>query len=396
MAQLVLPWLRKNTTAKIVLGGNGVNRLFTDSKKPFHDWIDENNLADFVVYGDGEPTFDAILNNETNIAGVNRAPQINDYDINTFPIPEYSKFDYSLYGGKKIYVTGSRGCVRKCTFCDVATMWPKFRYRKAEHLLEEIRKNYYELGVTNFDFTDSLINGSISNFYRFNCLLAEEKEKNPDLKDVKFMGQFICRPKKDMPESHYEAMYYAGCEQVTIGIESFSEDIRTHMKKKFSNADIDYHIEQSSYWNVRNVWLMICGYPTETLKDHHCNLDGLRRYQKYSKQGILELIHWGHTMHLIDDTPITEQKMLDDLDIIVHSAQGGFTGFEDTYNWVSGKNPDLTLIERIRRRVELHELSISLGYLQPRVRQNLNTLLSLSKQAHTDNYTKKIFDIKAT
>jgi hypothetical protein len=189
-------------------------------------------------------------------------------------------------------------------------------------------------------------------------------------------------------------MYYAGCEQVTIGIESFSEEVRMHMKKKFTNADIDYHIEQSSYWNIRNVWLMICGYPTETLEDHQCNLDGLRRYQKYSKQGILELMHWGHTMHLIDDTPITEQKMLDDLDIIVHSAQGGFTGFEDTYNWVSGKNPDLTLLERIRRRVELHELSISLGYLQPRVRQNLNTLLSLSKQAHPENYTKKIFDIK--
>ena len=76
------------------------------------------------------------------------------------------------YHDKKIYITGSKGCVRDCTFCDVAALWPKFRYRKAENLVQEIKEQFYNYGITTFDFTDSLINGSVSNFYEFNCLLC--------------------------------------------------------------------------------------------------------------------------------------------------------------------------------------------------------------------------------
>jgi radical SAM superfamily enzyme YgiQ (UPF0313 family) len=391
MVQLVLPWLRERTQAKIVLGGNGTSRSFLDTKKSFYNWITENNLADFVAYGDGEPTWEQILQGNTRIPGVNGEPVINDYDINTFPIPDYSGFDYTLYGGKKVYITGSRGCVRSCTFCDIATTWPKFRYRKAQSLVDEIKKNFYTLGVTNFDFTDSLINGSISNFYEFNSLLAEEKEKHPELKPIRYMGQFICRPAKNMPYSHYEAMHYAGCEQLTVGIESFSESVRTHMRKKFSNEDIDYHIEQSSYWNIRNVWLMITGYPTETLQDHQDNLNGLERYEKYVKQGILELIHWGHTMHLIEDTPVTSTDMMRDLDLQIY-LDTKFQGFSDHYDWVSGANPNLTLLERIRRRVEIHEQSVKFGYPQPRVRLTLSTLLNLADQISTQP-KRKVFKL---
>ena len=390
MAQLILPWLRKRTLSKIVLGGNGCNSKFFDTKIGFSSWVVENQLADFVVIGDGEPTFDAILKGETCVPGVNQVPQKNDWDIDQFPIPNYKNFDLSLYSAKKVYVTGSRGCVRNCTFCDIGATWPKFRFRKADKLVEEIKQHYYDLGVTEFDFTDSLINGSISNFYQFNCLLAEEKVKNSDLKNVSYIGQFICRPQSQMSASHYEAMYYAGCKQVTIGIESFSENIRYHMRKKFTNLDIDYHTEQCSRWNIKNVWLMICGYPTETLQDHVENLNSLEKYSLYAKQGIIELIRWGTTMHLIDDTPITSAEMLKDLDIVL-DAQGSL-GFTSTYNWVSSKNPSLDLAERIRRRVEIHEHCVKNGYPQPRVRQELSSLLTLAKQ-HLVGSRKKIFEI---
>ena len=389
MVQLVLPKLRQDTRAKIVLGGTGCSSKFFDTKIPFTTWVHDNHLADYIVQGDGEPTFSRILKSETDIPGVNGVPQKFDWDINSYPIPDYSRFDLKLYGGKKVYITGSRGCVRDCTFCDIGTIWPKFRYRKAENIIAEIKKHYYDLGITSFDFTDSLINGSISNFYQFNILLAEEKEKNPDLKDISYIGQFICRPKNQMPESHYEAMHYAGCKQLTVGIESFSESIRTHMRKKFNNEDIDYHIDQCSYWNIKNVWLMLCGYPTETIEDHQNNLYYLAKYQPYAQQGIIELIRWGTTMHLIDDTPITSAEMLKDLDIVLDTK--GSLGFADTYSWISNKNPTLNLTERIRRRVEIHEHSVKYGYAQPRVRQELNSLLNLIKQ-HPKS--RKVFELQ--
>lgn len=379
IAQLILPELRKITTAKIVLGGNGCSSKFLDTKQPFDQWVKQNNLADFVVHGDGEPTFAAILKGQTDIPGVNDNTQKYDWDINTYPIPDYSRFNLADYNSKKVYVTGSRGCVRNCTFCDIAVSWPKFRYRRAHSLVEEIGKHYYDLGIESFDFTDSLINGSISNFYEFNLALAEEKAKNSDLKNINYIGQFICRPQTQMPRTHYEAMHYAGCKQLTVGIESFSESVRTHMRKKFSNDDIDYHIHQSSYWNIKNVWLMICGYPTETLDDHEQNLLGLQRYQKYAQQGIIELIRWGTTMHLFDDTPIVSDAMVQELGLEVYPGKD--VGLSSVYNWISSSNPDLTLTERIRRRVEIHEHCVAYGYPQPRVRQELMAIKNLAEQA---------------
>jgi hypothetical protein len=343
----------------------------------FADWVSDNHLADFIVRGDGEPTFDAILKGQTEIPGVNGTIQKYDWNIDTYPIPDYSKFDLSLYNSKKVYITGSRGCVRNCTFCDIAVSWPKFRYRKASSIVDEIKKHYYDIGVESFDFTDSLINGSISNFYEFNIALAEEKAKNSDLKNINYIGQFICRPQSQMSASHYEAIYYAGCKQLTVGIESFSENVRTHMRKKFSDADIDYHIAQSSYWGIQNVWLMICGYPTETIQDHQANLDALKKYQPYAEQGIIELIRWGTTMHLFDDTPIVSESMIHELDIQLYGDHD--PGFNSVYNWISGKNPQLDLTERLRRRVEIHEQCVRYGYPQPRVRQELSAIKNLAK-----------------
>lgn len=376
IVQLILPELRKITKTKIVLGGNGCDSKFFDTKIPFDQWVVNNNLADYIVKGDGEPTFAAILQGKNNIPGVNGYPQKHDWDINNYPIPDYSKFDLAEYNSKKVYITGSRGCVRNCTFCDIAVSWPKFRYRNADNIVEEIKKHYYDLGITNYDFTDSLINGSISNFYKFNTALAEEKAKNSDLKDIKYIGQFICRPQSQMPKDHYEAMYYAGCTQLTVGIESFSESVRLHMRKKFSNSDIDYHIEQSSYWGIKNVWLMICGYPTETINDHKENLSGLKKYQQYAQQGIIELIRWGTTMHLFENTPIVSGEMIKELGLKIHTEQEEI--FDSVYNWTSNVNPQLTLVERIRRRIEIHEHCVNYGYLQPRVRQELMAIKNLA------------------
>lgn len=380
IAQLVLPKLRPVYAGKIILGGNGCSSNFLDTKLPFVDWVNEQKLADFVVRGDGEPTFDAILKGQTEIAGVNGIPQKHDWDIDQYPTPDYTKFDLSLYNSKKVYVTGSRGCVRDCTFCDIGVSWPKFRYRQAQGIVDEIKKHYYDLGINTFDFTDSLINGSISNFYEFNAVLAEEKSKNSDLKDISYIGQFICRPQQHMPKKHYEAMHYAGCKQLTVGIESFSENVRTHMRKKFSNEDIDYHIEQSSRWGIKNVWLMICGYPTETLIDHQANLDGIKHYSRYAQQGTIELIRWGTTMHLFDDTPIVSPDMIRDLGIQIFDEAE--SGFHSVYNWISQKNPQLDLRERLRRRVEIHEHCVKHGYAQPRVRQELLAIKNLSMQLH--------------
>lgn len=356
---------------KLIVGGNGVSSKFPDTGKYFKEWNDETKAVEHLILGEGENPLSSLWSQGK--------VHYNDQELDTFPFPTYSNFDFDGYTEKKVYITGSRGCVRKCTFCDIQNIWPKFRFRSAENIVKEIKQHYYEHGITRFDFTDSLINGSTSNFYKFNNLLAEEKAKNKDLKDVGYLGQAICRPRNQMPPSHYEAMYYAGCRQLTIGIESFSESVRNHMKKKFSDEDIEYHLEQCGNWQIPNVFLMIACYPTETLADHEKNIADLKKYQKYSKAGIIEFMRWGTTMHIAPDTPISSKEMVKALGLTTTSGQDIFYEPGTSYTWKSKVNKDLDLKERIRRRLELHKVTTALGYLQPDAKNELMTISKMSE-----------------
>lgn len=365
---------------KILLGGNGCSSSLAEfDNKEFGHYCLDNNLCDYVIFGEGEVALNELLKGNDTYPGINKSnfQQITNLDLLEFP--DYKGIDWSDYVDPRLMITGSRGCVRKCTFCDIELSWPKFRYRSAKNIVEEIRKNFYETGITQFEFTDSLINGSISNFDKFNELLIEEKAKDSALADITYTGQFICRPQKQMPERTYELMHKAGCTQITVGIESFSETIRDHMKKKFSNEDIDYHFEMCGRWSIPNILLLIIGYPTETEQDHQTNINALYKYKKYSDMGTIFMSRWGFTMHIYDGTPISAMKE----ELGIRDNNSNVHG-DAVFNWISTKNPGLDLAERIRRRVELHEISHRLGYTMPNSRKELQTLLSIAK-----DYTKQ-------
>jgi len=371
---------KKNVKSKILLGGNGLSSKLPESEnKEFGVWCLDNNLCNFSIFGEGELALDNLLKANTNYPGINDPNFEQVKDLDSLTNPDYSNVNWDEYQDPRIMITSSRGCVRHCTFCDIATVWPKFSYRSAEKIVNEIKESVYQYGLTKFEFTDSLINGSVTNFNRFNDLLANEKVKDPLLKDVTYTGQFICRNKSKMPETTYELMHYAGCKQITVGIESFSERVRYHIKKKFSDADIDYHLEMCGRWGIPNVFLMIVGYPTETLADHQSNIRALHRYKAYSDTGTIFMMRWGFTMHIYDGTPIS--SMADDLQITTL----GIDNSDSVYNWVSALNPTLTLPERIRRRLELHEVSTELGYAMPGANKELTAILEIANNYNGKN-----------
>lgn len=361
---------------KIVLGGSGCSsHLASFEQKKFGHYCLDKSLTDYVIYGDAEYALAELLSGNDNYPGINNDNFEQIKNLDDLPLPDYTHMDFSKYKDSRILITGSRGCVRKCTFCDIELIWPKYAYRNPKLIVEEMRKHVNEIGSTHFEFTDSLINGSNKHFDIFNDTLANAKEKYPEMKNVTYMGQAICKNKSGMKPHTYELMHYAGCKQLTIGIESFSERVRTHMKKKFANSDIDYHLEQSSRWGIPNIFLMIVGYPTETLSDHHSQLKSIKKYADYAKTGTIFMLRWGMTMHIYEDTPIT--RYTEELKLM-HT---GDDYHDSLFTWVSGVNPGLDLKERIRRRIEVHETSHLYGYPMPNAREELRSLLKLAEVA---------------
>ena len=97
-----------------------------------------------------------------------------------------------------VYIAASRGCVRKCSFCNVPDLWPKFRMRSPESIVAEIKHNA-DQGAKVFQFTDSLINGDLKKWRKINYALAELRE-DKKYQDLRYLGQFICRPRKQQTE----------------------------------------------------------------------------------------------------------------------------------------------------------------------------------------------------
>jgi hypothetical protein len=129
---------------------------------------------------------------------------------------------------------------------------------------------------------------------------------------------------------------------------------------------------------------MIVGYPTETMSDHQENLDALVRYKKYVDMGTIFMVRWGLTMHLYDHTPI--MGMIDTLGIDVQDN----IKFDSVYSWTATTNPANTLKERIRRRIEIHELCVKLGYPMPRVREELLAIKTLAEKSQMLDHKPKV------
>ena len=363
--RMLLRKLREKSTVTVIAGGPGI--IYEQQpNKSAGKILAEQNLVDYYVLGEGDQVFHEFLNGIVSL-GVNHkldkhetwVPQLDNLDSLT--LPTYKKLNINSYksflneSATQIPITGSRGCVRRCTFCDVGNIWKKFRFRSASSIVNEIEMHYNEVGCLNYFFTDSLINGSIKQFIDVMKYLVELQDKIPDFKKLSYSGQFIIRPKSQHPEYLFELLQKSGCDHLEIGIESGSERVRDHMGKKFSNEDIDYHFEMCDKYGIKNYILMFTSYPTETIEDHNETIEFYIKNQKYLINNTIIGTNLNSPVVIYKNTPL--DSMRSDLGIEITDMQ-----YENTNNWVSNKNPDLTLKERWRRYLELIKLTSALRY----------------------------------
>ena len=349
---------------KIMIGGSGIATDFT-----FAETLYEQKIIDAYVRGEGELAIVNILNGKYDSPGINGIPAKQIDDIGNIPYPDYDDYELQTYTNKKglvaLPITGSRGCVRHCTFCDVASMWPSYRYRKGEDIASEIKHQVNKYGINAFRFTDSLINGSMKAFKDMIFTLADYRKSLPE--DLKFTWDthYIVRPQQHMPKEYFDIMKEAGCGTLLIGVESGSQSVRDHMKKGYKQEELDYNLEQFSRVGISTRFLMIVGYPTETLQDFQDTMDMFEKYQHYAQDGTIEEVNLGLTLNLLPNTPLHDNL-----------EKYRIQTFTDHINdWICLDNPTLTYKERLRRRITVQSHIEKLGY----------------RVFEAKNYTKQLF-----
>lgn len=376
---------------KILCGGRGVtSTLFGPDRKNYlaaiaqaglptaehdtyyKDWILQANLADAVIEGDSEQAILDWLN--TGGQKVNWFADINQIRMNHIPYSNFDDYDLSGYPWHHepaLPISGSKGCVRACTFCDVPKIWPKFLFKDGHHVADEMAYLSQRYGAKEFYVTDSLANGSMTAFMDFMRKIVDYKQSGKIVKDMVWTGHYITRPAHQIPAEYYELMAATGAQGLGIGVETGSDRVRNQMKKKFSTQDLDTEMAYFSQHGITAVLLFFSGYPTETWQDFLDTVFMFHRYQQYAADGTLQKLSLGTPYQFAYDTPVED---------LTREYQMTIGDFGDL--WTAGVNPELHYLERIRRRMIMQEVCCLLNLPVSRNYYELLFMMNTIKSKH--------------
>jgi len=348
---------------KVVIGGYCIQTWAFHTReggerKRIGDWILSQGLTDYFVTGEGELALVELMKGNSKYSGINNYEPKQIDNLNSLPIPDYTDFDFRKYVFPNprdltkffmpmIGVTGSRGCVRNCVFCDINTKWPKYRFLDPVKLAKEVQFYMERFNVNVFNFTDSLINASPPMLRKYCEEMVEFKNKTGRVAEQ--LSQFIVRDEKQMPEDLWSLISKSGFHRAIFGVESGSEKVRWDMDKKFKNDALYYSIDQARKNNMSVEVLIIVGYPTETHEDFVETLKVAKHYAPNitgDKEVMVSLSSFGMEYDW-DETKLNRQPEIHDIT------------FDPVIGWIS---PITNNYESLLRERAMYDLLEELGY----------------------------------
>jgi len=280
-------------SVKIVIGGIYTNVIGEQFLK--------DGIIDYYIVGAGEVALLELMRGNKFYPGINNSNNI-PVPFDTYEYPDYSQLDLSKYRSESLYVTASRGCPYRCSFCDVPNIWREYQLRNSISVTDEIYHHFKKYNVTHFQFTDSLMNGDMENFRQ---MCKDMKELNVKCNNQLSIEWFLSiRNEKIMKPQDFDLMQNIGLATVKLGVESGSQQVLKHMKKGYRPPDLFYFMEQLTRVNIECDLLFFTGYPTETEEDFAQSKQLLRDLVKYKS-----VIHYIRVvpLYINKNTPIFEQ-----------------------------------------------------------------------------------------
>jgi tRNA A37 methylthiotransferase MiaB len=343
-----------NINAKIVIGGRGVKIPIYDITSTgiaitkldrtisYGELLKKKKLVDYVIVGDGEDAIVDLLN------GIVKETDDNRSDTFDYPLPNYDDYQFKEYlhnNNIPFPITGSKGCVRDCDFCDIKFQFGKYRYRNGKDIAKEMIFIAENFGFRKFQFTDSLVNGGLKSLEEFCTIIADYNNHHTD--KLTWSGQYICRPESQMPKRLYKLMAESGAEGLTIGAESGSNHVLEMMNKKTTVEALFSELEQFRKHGLTCVLLTFAGHWSETFNDFidHCRM--FVNLVPYARSGTISSITIGTPAAILDGTP--GMRDVEKFKIHLDDEIGN-------YLWVSELNPTNNYKERIYRRLTVSRL----------------------------------------
>jgi len=195
-------------------------------------------------------------------------------NLDSLPFADFSDFNIEQYSRRLLPISTSRGCIRRCPFCNETTHWGKFRTRSAENIFSEIT---YQLNkyphIEEFWFNGSLINGDIEVLNKL-CDLIIKSGIN-----IRWSGQATIR--KEMERGLLDKLKRSGCTKLGYGVESGSDKVLGLMKKGYSAALAQQVIRDSCQTGINAGVNIIVGFPGETDAEFQETLQFLIRNISY-------------------------------------------------------------------------------------------------------------------
>lgn len=387
-----------NPDMKIVIGGPGCNIKISDSMfdrykisgiekfSQFGDILVKRKIADHAIVGDGEQALIDLLSDRYTDGN---KFQIIDYKQD-LPFSNFDDFNLSDYQGQlhkglpQLPMFTSKGCVRECDFCDVKAVQSRFRFRTGKNIVKEMIYLAERYNIREFVFLDSLVNGSLKSLTEWVTELAEYNRNNPE-KQIKWSGNWICRPKGQIKEPFYKLLAESGCDALNIGAESGSNHVLKAMYKKTNVESLLYEAEQFKKHNIKFITLLIVAHWSERWQDFVDTCNMLYRLSFYTRSGHHIATNIGATFGVLSDTPVDLDREPNQLEVL------------DKNIWWTPINPSLTIKERYFRLLLIEKFSNLLN-LPPQFNFLPYAFESLKKsigpardfyQTHTDSLLEK-------
>ena len=246
----------------------------------FSEQIVEKGLADFVIIGETEAKFEALireLKGEKNFISIpgltfnNGEKVITTANENNSDLENLPPIDWDLVDVKKcfrefphcrrmLYMYTSRGCPNRCGFCFNTFFYnSQHRKRPLKYFLEEVKYLEKKYRLDGVNFSDEVL-----------LLTEEEIEQMGQFRKengLKFFWGGQTRADAYADEETLKKMYDAGCRWLLLGLETGSAKTRNLINKQMNQDMIREFVDKCTRAGLTTFGSFIAGFPDETEED---------------------------------------------------------------------------------------------------------------------------------